>query len=316
MKRFATPLIALTVGLTLGLAGCSDDGDTTTPELVSEFTGYTDFIQVEYTNAPSPFLGPAHQGNNPEYARAIYSNEAGKVEGDYPVGTIFVKETFTYDDQGDHVFPEAMGLLGLVKREAGFDTEGGDWEFFVIDPADLSTIDSGANIGSCKGCHTNATGANGNDHIFAHPYEYEAVAADFDSYTNWNLIGTEQGPDALIGDAHAGNNADAVRSIYKKQLAAKPIAGTWSGYPVGTLFLKAVHDGDQNLIGMTAMAKRGGDHDSEHGGWEYFMMDMESETLMPMGENSGMCIGCHTGANSGGNGMDYVFAHEGDPFNN
>ena len=35
----------------------------------------------------------------------------------------------------------------------------------------MSTIDSGANIGSCKGCHTNATGANGNDHIF----EYNVV---------------------------------------------------------------------------------------------------------------------------------------------
>ncbi len=317
MKTFATPLLVITLGLSLGLAGCSDDDDTTTPPVVSEFSGYSDWSQVEYTNAASPFLGPAHMGENPEYTRGIYSSEPDKVDGDYSVGTIFIKETFTHDAQGNKMYPDAMGLLGMIKREAGFDTEGGDWEYFNINTSNLSTIDSGANLGSCKGCHTNATGEDGTDHIFAHPYEFRADNASFADFATWNVIGTEQGPDPLLlGTAHEGNDANAVRTIYKKQLQARPISGDWNGYPVGTLFLKTVKDVDDNIIGKTAMVKRGGGFDTTHGDWEYFMMDMESSQMMAMGDQSSMCIGCHTAATASGNGMDYIFAHDGAPFNN
>jgi Cytochrome P460 len=317
MKPVARPVVVLVAVLALALTGCSDDGDeTTTPVVTSEFEDYTTWTQVEYTNAPSAFLGAAHQGADPEFTRAIYTSAPAKSEGDYPVGTVFVKETFTHDAEGNPAYPAAMGLLGMIKRSPGFDTAGGDWEYFNIDTADLGTIASGADLGSCKGCHVNAVGANGQDHIFTHPYEHQAVGADFADYAAWHLIGTSQGPDALLGAAHEGNDADAVRKIYKKQLQARPVAGDWNGYPVGTLLLKTVQDAGGNLIGMTAMAKRGGLHDPTHGGWEYFMMNMDTEELMPMGENASMCIGCHTGANSGGNGQDYVFAHADDPFNN
>ena len=315
MKRFATPLLILVLGLSLGLTGCSDDGDDpVTPDAVSEFDGYEDWTQVEYTNASSPFLGPAHQGDNPDYVRAIYSDDPDKTEGDYAVGTLFVKETYTFDAQGNKMFPDAMGLLGMIKREAGFDTDGGDWEYFNINTNDLSTIDSGANIGSCKGCHTNATGSHGNDHIFAHPYEFMAVSADFDDYANWNLVGTEQGPDALLGPAHEGNDDSTVRKIYKKQLQANPHG--WNGFPVGTMYLKTVQNADGDIIGKTGMAKRGSSFDNDHGDWEYFMMDAGSGEMMAMGDGSSMCIGCHTAAVVAGNGVDYVFGHDGDPFNN
>ncbi len=315
MKRFAMPLIVLTLGLSLGLAGCSDDGDDPgTPVPASDFAGFGDWIQVEYTNAASPFLGPAHQGDNPDYVRAIYASDPDKVEGDYAVGTIYVKETYTFDGQGNKMYPEAMGLLGMIKRETGFDTEGGDWEYFVINTEDLSTVDSGANLGSCKGCHTNAAGSVGNDHIFAHPYEFMAESSDFDDYANWTMIGTEQGPDALLGMAHEGNDANAVRKIYKKQLQANP--NGWNGFPVGTMYLKTVEDAEGTIIGKTGMAKRGNSFDSGHGDWEYFMMDAESGHMMAMGDGASMCIGCHTAAVVAGNGVDYVFGHDGDPFNN
>ncbi len=315
MKRFAMPLLLIILILSLGFAGCSDDGDDPiTPAPTSEFEGYSDWPQVEYTNAPSPFLGPAHQGNNPEYVRAIFSNDPTKIDGNYLEGTLFAKETYTFDDQGNKMYPEAMGLLGMIKRESGFDTDGGDWEYFNINPDDLSTLASGANLGSCKGCHTNATGDDGSDHIFAHPYEFMAESADFDDFNTWSLIGTEQGPDALLGMAHEGNDENTVRKIYKKQLQANP-AG-WNGFPVGTLFLKTVQDSVGTIIGKTGMAKRGATFDTDHSGWEYFMMDMDSGDMMTMGDNSSMCIGCHTAATVAGNGTDYVFAHTDDPFNN
>ena len=56
-----------------------------------------------------------------------------------------------------------------------------------------------------------ADGDDGQDFIFMHPLEFEPDPADFDDYATWNLIGTEQGPDALLGPAHEGNDADAVR---------------------------------------------------------------------------------------------------------
>ncbi len=315
MKKLALPLMILTLGLSIGIVGCSDDDNSTNPIITSDFEGYKEWTQVEYTNAPADFLGPAHQGDNPDYVRAIYTSSPGKIEGDYPVGTIFVKETYTFDNDGNKMYPEAMGILGMIKRAEGFDTPGGNWEYFNINE-DLGTIASGADLGSCKSCHANATDSYGEDHIFTHPYEHIVDGAAFTDFASWSLIDTEQGPDDLLGEAHVGNDANAVRKIYKKQLQANPNSSNWNGYPVGTIFLKTVQDAGENIIGKTAMVKRGAGFDPSHGGWEYFMMDMESGQMMAMGDNSTMCIGCHSAANTGSNGQDYVFAHAGDPFNN
>jgi len=299
------------------VVGCSDDDDDNpaSPGDESIFTDYRDWNQVEHTNTPNDILGPAHQGNNPEFTRSIYTSAGSMIDtGEYPEGTKFVKETHTYDNDANHEFADPMGLLGMVKREAGFDEAGNDWEYFNIDPEDLSTIASGADLGACKGCHTLATEAVGTDFIFSHPYEFEADGSDFDDYAAWNLIGTETGPDALIGDAHAGNDANAVRKIYKKQLAANP-DGLGDGYPTGTMILKTVEDEGGTLIGRTGMAKRGNGFDPDNGDWEYFMWNPDNGDVVAQGAVA-MCIGCHSQATTATNGRDFVFKHDGDPFNN
>jgi len=309
-------LVAL-LATALTVVGCSDDDDPSSPGTESEFAGYLDWDQVEYTNAPSPFLGPAHQASDPNYSRSIYTNALAKsaIEGDYPVGSTFVKEVFTFDGDGNKTLADPMGLLGMIKRGDGFDTEGNNWEFFNIDPGDLSTIASGADLGACKGCHAAAVNDNGNDRIFHHPYEFIATNSDFDDYASWSLIGTEQGPDPLLGAAHEGNDADAVRKVYKKQLQARPGDGQWDSYPVGTMLLKTVQDQGGDIIGKTGMVKRGAGFDADNGDWEYFMWDVASGDIAVQGA-VGMCIGCHGGANVNDNGADYVFAHPDDPFNN
>lgn len=315
------PLVLLmTLGL-LGLfaTGCSDDGDSTGPSDGSEFAGYDGWNQVELSNAPNAFLGAAHEASNPEYTRRVYSN-ADRAAAPYDEGTLFVKETYTYDAAGDLQWAGGGPLLGMAKRAEGFDAEGGDWEYFMLDPETADVVDSGVDLmgGACKGCHTNAAGDAGEDFIFTHPTEFVASGAEFADYASWNAIGNEQGPDALLGAAHAGNDADAVRTIYKKQLAANP-SGLW-GYPVGTMLAKEVRDIDQNIIGMTALVKRGAGFDPDNGDWEYFVLDTADYSVEARGTGAevmgGMCVGCHNGANSAGNGMDYVFAHDGDPFNN
>lgn len=191
----------------------------------------------------------------------------------------------------------------------------------MLDAANGDVVDSGVDLmgGACKGCHSNATGSAGNDHVFAHPYEFAVADGDFDNYASWHFIDDEQGPDALLGDAHAGNDADAVRRIYRKQLAANPADGDW-GYPVGTMIVKEVRDVDQNIIGMTAMAKRGAGFDEVNDDWEWFVLDTMDTSIAARGTGAevmgGMCVGCHNSANSTGVGRDYVFAHDGDPHNN
>ena len=69
------------------------------------------------------------------------------------------------------------------------------------------------------------------------------------------------------------------------------------------------------LAGPGIVPRLGKGYDGENGDWEYFMMDMDTEQLMSVGALP-MCIGCHTAANTAGNGADFVFAHSGNPFNN
>lgn len=306
------------------MTGCSDDGGSTDPGDTTEYDGYGDWEQVEYTNAPSAFLGGAHAGNDGEYTRRIHANAEALSRGgraDYPEGSALVKETFTFDGMGERVWAAEGALLGMLKREAGYDTDGGDWEYAMLDPANGEILDSGADLmgGMCKGCHTNATGDAGEDFVFTHPYEFMVDDGDFDDYASWNEIDSEQGPDAALGAAHAGNDANAVRRIFRKQLAANPNDGDW-GYPVGTMIAKEVRDGAGGIIGMTAMVKRGAGFDATNGDWEWFVLDTADFSVDARGTGAevmgGMCVGCHGAANSGGNGTDYVFAHDGDPFNN
>lgn len=309
-------LIIVLAGAIASLPGCSDDdddGNPTEPTPENPFLSYDAWSRVDHANAPSALLGPAHQGNDPEYTRTVYTNASGQPATEYPEGTAYVKETYTHDAQGNRQLADPMGLLGMVKRAPGFDDDGNDWEYAVLDPSDLSVMDSGPNLGSCKGCHSLATGSEGRDFIFAHPQEHVTESADFDDYATWHLIGTEQGPDDFIGGAHEGNDEDAVRRIYKKQLAANPAGG---GYPTGTMLVKDVRDGDGGLIGRTGMVKRGGDFDPDNGNWEYYMWDPASGDVMAQGAVA-MCIGCHSVASSpAAGGADFVFPHDGDPFNN
>ncbi len=321
MKRNAILVLISTALVAMLANGCSDDGDSTGPGDSSEFSDYENWQQIEYTNTPSNFLGNAHAGGDPEYVRRIHINPSRAVDGDYEVGDAFVKATYTFDGAGERQWAVDGGLLGLLKREVGYDSDGGDWEYFILDPETGDTVASGTDImgGACKGCHMNATGSDGSDHIFTHPYEFAVVDGDFDNYADWHFIEEEQGPDAFLGDAHAGNDANAVRTIYRKQLAANPDDSDW-GYPVGTMIVKEVRDIDQNIIGMTAMAKRGAGFDAVNEDWEWFVLDSNDFSIMARGTGAelmgGMCVGCHNSANSAGAGMDFVFAHDGDPYNN
>lgn len=133
--------------------------------------------------------------------------------------------------------------------------------------------------------------------------EFVADAASFENYDAWTFITEEQGASPSLGQAHQGNNEDAVRRVFENPDNTRSENGE---FPVGTIFLKETRDGDGNVIELTAMAKRGNDYDPDHNNWEYFMLDPATGDIANRGLFEGMCWGCHQSAS----GTDYVFTKE------
>ena len=250
------------------------------------------------------------------YNKAMYkAREGGEVRS--VSRTLQIKETFTWAE-GVKRYAEMGGIFAMVKRGESFNPNGNGWEWIALAP-DLSGIvgRGGAEMmdGMCNACHMSAESqAGGRDFVFPHPSEYEAVVADFANYRDWPKIGMSQGPSALLGPAH---KPDEARHVYKKQLLANPDTET-QGYPVGTVIVKEVRDNSDAVIEITAMVKRGGGFNTEGNGWEWFMLDPATRSVMGRGANlmDGGCATCHSQALDPANGVDYVFRHPDDPFNN
>lgn len=84
---------------------------------------------------------------------SVYVNHVGRrammtqAKPRFPVGSIIVKEKFeTFDGQK----PELLTVM--MKREPGYDSARGDWEYMVVDGG-VSEIRARGALGSCKGCH-------------------------------------------------------------------------------------------------------------------------------------------------------------------
>ncbi|AUX31134.1 hypothetical protein SOCE836_032590 [Sorangium cellulosum] len=101
------------------------------------FTGEMEAeVRINAAAAPYPALGPA---------RALPPG-AALVELHYPAGS-----------------PEPVTLLAMVKRSAGYDPDGGDWEYLVLTPQGTSTHRGALSL--CKRCHADAP----HDHLFGGP---------------------------------------------------------------------------------------------------------------------------------------------------
>jgi hypothetical protein len=67
--------------------------------------------------------------------------------GVFPEGATVLKEKFS-----DAAGTKTELFTGMVKREAGYNPECGDWEFFTL-PGDASKISAGGKIQNCMECH-------------------------------------------------------------------------------------------------------------------------------------------------------------------
>ena len=302
---------------------------------LSDFSNYRSWEAVDYSIGPTNLaLGSAHQGSVLTHSRRVFANDTAlmSVGEEFDNGSIFVKEIVTLEN-GSREFAESGGLLAMVKRGQDFNAENNGWEWFVLSPDLSQVLDRGANVmeDGCNVCHQQAdleeSGSllGGNDYIFRHPSEFIATAADFSDYTSWALIDDRNDANPLLdGMAHGATEDGSVRKVYKRQLFANPDTEA-QGYPIGTMFAKEVTLNGE-VIEITGMVKRGSDFNPDYGSWEWFMLDPDTLDIMTdvdgniaRGANlmNGMCNGCHFAANpTSGNGIDLVFKHGGDPFNN
>ena len=80
---------------------------------------------------------------NEPAARAMSEGKGAK----FPVGSVIVREKLPSADA-----PKPELLAVMVKRAAGFNPAGGDWEFLVLDGA-ASRVRERQRKGSCLECH-------------------------------------------------------------------------------------------------------------------------------------------------------------------
>ena len=75
------------------------------------------------------------------------TNAMATGKGTYPFGTVILKQKFL--DAGG---TNTDFYTGMRKREAGYNPEHGDWEFFTLDRGGL-TVTARGKIESCMDCH-------------------------------------------------------------------------------------------------------------------------------------------------------------------
>ncbi|HUR47683.1 MAG TPA: cytochrome P460 family protein [Candidatus Saccharimonadales bacterium] len=76
------------------------------------------------------------------------TNAMATGKGTYPIGTVILKQKFL-DDRGTNT----DFYTGMRKREAGYNPQVGDWEFFTLDRGGHMVTARGK-IESCMDCHT------------------------------------------------------------------------------------------------------------------------------------------------------------------
>ena len=91
----------------------------------------------------------------------VYINAIGreamlvKKGRNFPVGSIIVREKLLHPKAS----PELLAVM--IKRDAGFNPKGGDWEFLIL-TGDAANVKSHEKTGGCLECHSRSA----NDFVF------------------------------------------------------------------------------------------------------------------------------------------------------
>lgn len=134
--------------------------------MVTDFDTYESWLQVNTVPIAGDATGTlgraVHEGE--AGFRDVFVNAVGEAASTgaaslpYPVGTIFVKNSYPAKDGR---MADLSGVTVMVKRDARYDADNGDWEYINLN-ASLDIRGQGT-ISGCISCHSVATDR---DYIF------------------------------------------------------------------------------------------------------------------------------------------------------
>ena len=135
------------------IAGCVSDAGATSASAFQGYTSWTKMNKQPITGDATGVLGSAHEGARG--FREVFINDVGKNAGSggsYSQGTLIVKESYKKASSGGK--GDLTGLTIMVKREAGYDPENGDWEY--LNATSALKIRAQGKLGGCINCHAAA----------------------------------------------------------------------------------------------------------------------------------------------------------------
>ncbi len=167
MRKLFFFQVFIALAVMVSLQSCNDEEEPN-PEFIADDSSFSNFMNWPLgaeNQGSDPALGPAHAGNDETVTRRIYVKDGQEASnGEYPVGTIIVKHSTN---------PEVTvnEFTAMVKRGNDFNPDGGDWEWFMLNPEGKIATDAssgskmrGADLmnGMCLSCHSAAT----TDYVF------------------------------------------------------------------------------------------------------------------------------------------------------
>ena len=163
MKR--TILRAFLFIPTLAMLGCAVAGHSSRSVPESDLANLAKYRQWTLVNPtpqlmePLPAISctmiPGRQEPSPHLHKyiSVFVNPVAREEmmtrqsPKFPIGSMIVKEKL---GSVDSTTPEL--LTAMIKRAPGYNPEGGDWEYLVLDGAASKIVEQGK-LTRCSGCH-------------------------------------------------------------------------------------------------------------------------------------------------------------------
>lgn len=149
----------------LAMLGCAVVSKSSPSEPEPDLASLSNYRQWTLVNPTPQLMEPAsaescaiifgRQKDSPHLNKyvSVFVNPVGsqemmtKLDPKFPIGSMIVKEKL---GSADSTKPEV--LTAMIKRGPGYNPEGGDWEYLVLDGAASKIVERGK-LTRCSGCH-------------------------------------------------------------------------------------------------------------------------------------------------------------------
>ena len=161
-RTILLPFVLIPSLILLGLAVASYSSPSAPDSELASLAAYRQWTLVNPTpqlmeplSALSCALIPGRQEPSPHLHKyiSVFVNPVGREQmmtkqtPEFPVGSMIVKEKLA---TADSTAPEL--LTAMIKRAPGYNPEGGDWEYLVLDGTAAKIVERGK-LTRCSECH-------------------------------------------------------------------------------------------------------------------------------------------------------------------